>query len=325
MPDAFFVVASLALLLVAAALLLWQWAARRQSRDAASQHLAQQMAERLTREDPAFDLRRSAPASVTVDPWMNVQTDAPTQRKTGLAALTLPGWLQGTVTAQALALGAVIGLVVCAATLLIVGGIAALGLLVLLLLLATFGLWLRVQKRRKKLVSQLPGFIDAMVRLIAIGNATHAAFQLSIASTKAPLREYMEGASSLVRAGVDLDQALHQMARQVRIEEMYLLASILGLGVRYGGRADVLLERVANFMRDREQAEHELIAMSSETRLSAWILGLLPICVGAAIVFVNPSYFSRMLHDATGQILIISALGLQAFGVFLLYRLARIA
>jgi tight adherence protein B len=127
-----------------------------------------------------------------------------------------------------------------------------------------------------------------------------------------------------VRAGVDLDRALHQTADNVRIEEMYLLASILGLGVRYGGRADLLLERVGNFMRDREQAEQELSALSSETRLSAWILGLLPVGVGAFLIFTNPSYFMGMWNDGTGRILIFSAVGLQLTGAALLYRLARL-
>jgi hypothetical protein len=90
---------------------------------------------------------------------------------------------------------------------------------------------------------------------------------------------------------------------------MFLLASILGLGVRYGGRADLLLERVGNFMRDREQAEQELVAMSAETRLSAWILGLLPVGVGAFLIMTNPGYFMGMWNDGTGRILIFSAAG----------------
>jgi tight adherence protein B len=106
---------------------------------------------------------------------------------------------------------------------------------------------------------------------------------------------------------------------------MFLLASILGLGVRYGGRADLLLERVGNFMRDREQAEHELVAISAETRLSAWILGLLPVCVGAMIITLNPAYFLRMWQDTTGQYLVFGAVALQMVGAFLLYRLARFA
>jgi tight adherence protein B len=205
------------------------------------------------------------------------------------------------------------------------GWLAALGVLFLLGLAATFAVWLRLQKFRRKLVTQLPAYIDAMVRLITIGNSTQAAFQLAIATTQAPLRGHLERSAALVRAGMDLDRALHQTATNVRVEEMYLLASILGLGVRYGGRADLLLERVGNFMRDREQAEQELIAMSAETRLSAWILGLLPVGVCVFLILTNPGYFMSMWNDGTGRILVISALSLQLLGAGLLYRLAKLA
>ena len=326
-PSAFYVALSMALLLAAAGLLLWQWSGRRQAHAAATRHLVQHTTERASREEPAFDVRRGTalPVQAGGDPWASTQADLVASRKKGLEAIPLPGWMQGAIAIQSLVIGAVAGLVLVLLALLLGGGIAAAAALVLLLVVSTFVIWLRVQKMRRKLVSQLPGFIDSMVRLITIGNSTHAAFQISIASAKSPLREYMEGAGSLVRAGVDLDQALNQMASSVRIQEMFLLASILGLGVRYGGRADLLLERVAGFMRDREQAEHELSAMSAETRLSAWVLGLLPIGVGAAIIVLNPAYFYRMLNDSTGQALLFGAVGLQVFGALLLYRLARLA
>jgi tight adherence protein B len=331
-PSAFFVLAGTALLFAAAGLVLWQWAARRQARTAVGRHISQQVRIRAVAEEPAFDVLRSAgaapapaAAAALTDPWTTAAAEESAASRGGLAALALPGWLQNVVGMHTLVLAALGGIAICAVVFLFAGGVAAGAALLLLVLAGTFGLWLRLQQYRRKLAGQLPGFIDAMVRLIAIGNSTHAAFQLAIASTKAPLHGYLERAGSLVRAGADLDQALHQMARNVRIEEMYLLASILGLGVRYGGRSDVLLERVANFMRDREQAEQELVAMSAETRLSAWILGLLPVCVGGAIAMINASYFARMWHDATGQMMIFGAFGLQIFGALLLYRLARIA
>ncbi|MCY1232990.1 Type II secretion system (T2SS), protein F [compost metagenome] len=236
----------------------------------------------------------------------------------------MPGWLVGVVDPQGLVLGflAVVALSLVAG--LFGGWLAAFAALLLLALAGTFAVWLRLQKMRRKLVGQLPGYIDAMVRLITIGNSTQAAFQLAIGSTQDPLRGHLERSAALVRAGVDLDKALHQTAINVRVEEMFLLSSILGLGVRYGGRADLLLERVGNFMRDREQAEHELVAMSSETRLSAWILGLLPVGVGAFMIMNNPSYFLGMWNDDSGRMLILVGIGLQALGGLMLYRLARI-
>lgn len=317
-----------AMLLAAAGLLLWQWAAARQARKLAAKHLEQQMRERV-QEQAAFDIRRarSSTTSLAGDPWAAAGSaaPAPVRRKSGLAKLPLPGWLANVVSVHVLAIGAAAMVGATASAYALAGGIVAVSVLVLLALAASFGIWWRIQKMRKKLVSQLPGFIDSMVRLITIGNSIHAAFTLAAAASKAPLRQHLEGASGLVRAGVDLDQALSQMARNVDVEEMHLLASILGLGVRYGGRADVLLERVSGFMRDREQAEQELVALSAETRLSAWILGLLPVSIGAVMIVLNPGHFGRMLNDSTGLVMVWGALGLQALGVVLLYRLARLA
>lgn len=331
MREGLLVVACIALLMAAAGLALWQWARTRQARMATGKHLSQQilggnsaavLAPKMTAEAqaPAFV------AGLTTDPWLETEASkAAAVERQGLLERAMPGWLVGVIEPPMLALALCAILVLSALAGAVGGWFAALGALFLLLLGGSFVLWLRLQKFRRKLVGQLPAYIDAMVRLITIGNSTQAAFQLAIANTETPLRGHLERAATLVRAGMDLDRAVHQVAENTRIEEMYLLASILGLGVRYGGRSDLLLERVGNFMRDREQAEHELVAMSAETRLSAWILGMLPLLVGAFIIVMNPGYFLGMWNDGTGRILIFSAVGLQLFGVAMLYRLARLA
>lgn len=332
MREALLVAFCIALLLAAAGLLLWQWAKNRQGRQATERHLSQQIQASAAAADaapipmPLRDMPTDGLVSgLTTDPWLDAGATPAAPVRTSLLERAIPGWMMGVVEPRTIVFALAVIAGICLLIGVVVGWLAALGVLFLLMLMTSFALWLQLQKFRRKLIHQLPGYIDAMVRLITIGNSTQAAFQLAIATTQAPLRGHLERAAALVRAGVDLDRALHQTAENVRIEEMYLLASILGLGVRYGGRADLLLERVANFMRDREQAEQELIALSSETRLSAWILGLLPVGVGAFLIFTNPGYFMGMWNDDTGRILIFSAAGLQLTGAVLLYRLARLA
>ncbi len=325
MAKVLLTVACIALLLAAAGLLLWQWAKGRQARQAAGRHLNQQiLASTAAEVQTPMPLRDLPSDALMTDPWLETDASAAASAPVGLLEKALPDWLVGVIDPRTVALCLAAILTLAALAGLFGGWIVALSVLALLALLAVFAVWLRLQKFRRKLVSQLPAYIDAMVRLITIGNSTQAAFQLAIATTEAPLRGQLERAASLVRVGMDLDRALHQTASKVRIEEMYLLAAILGLGVRYGGRSDLLLERVSNFMRDREQAEHELIAMSSETRLSAWILGLLPVSIGVLLIVINPAYFMGMWNDESGRTLIFASAGLQLFGAGLLYRLARL-
>lgn len=318
MPDAFFVAAILALVAAAVALLLWQWAARRQACDAAGRFLAQQIAAHGTGGGLT-----AGQATESIDPWAPSPAAPPAAPKAGGSAIALPGRLQGVITLRTVGLCAAAVLTASIATLAAAGALAAVTAFILLGLAGAFALWLRLQKRRRRMVAQLPGFIDGMVRLLTVGHSAQAAFQLSAAGAKPPLHEPMQDAAALARAGVDLDLALHQTARNAGIDALSLLASIVGLGVRYGGRTDLLLERVAGYMRDREQAEQELIALSSETRLSAWILGLLPMIVAGVIVMTNAQYFMRMWDDPTGRTMIFSAAALQALGVLMLYRLAR--
>ena len=204
------------------------------------------------------------------------------------------------------------------------------GALVACMMLAVCGFALyfaiswRMTKRRQKIVRQLPLFLDGIVRLIVLGNSVPAAFQASLQTTEAPLRECLDHVSRMLRTGVEIDRALFHVAQIYRASELELVGAVLRLSVKYGGRADVMLDRMASFMRDLEQAERELTAMTAETKMSSFVLALLPIGIGGFLTLTNPKYFGAMWYDPEGRQLVYLAFGLQVFGAWLLYRLARL-
>lgn len=182
----------------------------------------------------------------------------------------------------------------------------------------------RAQRRRLAIVVQLPTFLDGIVRLVTLGNSVPAAFQAALQTTEAPLRECLDHVSRMMRAGVEIDRALAHVAAVYRTREFEFVGAVLRLSVKYGGRADVMLERMSAFMRDLEQAERELAAMSAETRLSAWVLVALPLAIGGFLVATNPEYFSAMWGDVEGRRLVYVAFALQALGGYVLYRMTRL-
>jgi tight adherence protein B len=222
---------------------------------------------------------------------------------------------------------AFIGFIAFALTLwaLILGGVtAAIAMLLAVIAVVAFVLSMRMQRRRTRLVAQLPSFLDGIVRLIVLGNSVPAAFQAALVTTEAPLRECLDHVSRMLRSGVEIDRALHQVSQVYRTGELELVGAVLRLSVRYGGRADVMLERMATFMRDLEQAQRELVAMSAETRLSAWVLALLPLGIAGFLITTNQQYFGAMWNDGSGRKLVYVAMALQVTGAFLLYRLTRL-
>ncbi|MDR3067036.1 MAG: type II secretion system F family protein [Comamonas sp.] len=317
MASHVFLLLSLALLIAAAAMVLWMFASRTQKTRLMTRHLEQSL-EKSAAAAAGFAARDAAASAFdgsVADALLGHEKRA---------GWPVPAILLGTVSAG-LFYG---GLVLIAGAFLViglvVGWLAGSAALVVLGIGFFFWLYARAQKYRARLTQQLPGFLDNTVRLVTIGNSVQAAFQMASASTKDPLQSVMEKAASLARAGMDLENAVAHVARQTRLDELHLLAAILRISVRYGGRVDLLLERVAHFMRDREQAEQDLSAMTAETRMSAWVLSLLPVAVCCLIISFNASYFLNMWNDAGGRNIIWAAAALQVFGVVLLYRMAKL-
>ena len=204
------------------------------------------------------------------------------------------------------------------------GGLLGAGaMLVMAVTLLCFLLWVRIRRIKDKMLRQLPGFLDGVVRLMTIGSSVPAAFQNSVANTEPPLRQCLVQAIHLQRAGKELDQAVLQVGRAYDLDELVIVSSVLRLSQRYGGRADVVMERTATFMRDREEAQRELLALSAETRMSAWVLGLLPMVVAGGMFVFNAGYILLMWRDPAGKAMLLTAAGLEVAGSFMLYRLAR--
>ena len=126
-----------------------------------------------------------------------------------------------------------------------------------------------------------------------------------------------------MHAGADLDQALAMASRPYHLEELSLLHAVFGIGMRVGGRADHILQRMSDFMRDHAHARAELKAITSETRMSAWVLALLPVAVSVFMTMVDPAFFKPMFHEPLGHRFLLIALALEVSGGLLLYRLAK--
>ncbi|WP_200843609.1 type II secretion system F family protein [Pantoea sp. 18069] len=318
MAPAILVLCALACVLFALALWLFASARRKQAQQSIQSTLRRSL-------DIRRELHISEPLNLPGAGAPTMPTQAQPAQPDALrrlkAYLRYKAWGIAPRTLVLMALGALALSVIAA----LQGG-AVMGAMVLglCLLLGAFGIWLRLSRRRAKMLTQLPGFLDNMVRLLSIGNSLPAAFQFASSNVPQPLGAALQHASASLNVSPDLGQAMAQLERTWGLPEFGLLAAVFRMTTRYGGRADVVLERVSSYIRDRQSAERELHAMSAEVRLSAWILALLPIVVGTMIMLLNQGYFMRMWNDGMGQKMILVAAALQIFGSFFLYRLARL-
>jgi tight adherence protein B len=87
---------------------------------------------------------------------------------------------------------------------------------------------------------------------------------------------------------------------------------------------EAVLSNIANAIREHDNAQRELVAMTAETRLSAWILSALPILIALMLATSNPQYIRGMWLDESGRWMLIAAFALDLAGTLILLRMARI-
>lgn len=195
----------------------------------------------------------------------------------------------------------------------------------LLALVAAAAIWPHLQYRRRSaaMVAQIPLFLDQVVRGLATGRNLDGALRLATEETREPLREAMVRVQQATDLGEDIGEGLRDAAQLYDLREMYFVAMAVQIAHGYGSSPKEMLESASKLVRHREQAQRELRALTGETRVSAWLLSILPSALAMYMVAVNPDYIGAMWHDATGRIVLLMALSLQATGVLILWRMVK--
>lgn len=181
----------------------------------------------------------------------------------------------------------------------------------------------RYQRRLKRMIEQLPQMLDHTVRSLKSGRTLADAVMGAIESAENPLKDAMGRVQRNVQLGVSLPDAASDLAELYEKDELRLFALGLKVNHRYGGNASELLENLIKMIREREQAARQLSAMTGETRVTAWVLGLLPITLAGYFLMSNPHYLLGMWNDPSGRIMLAVAFGLQAVGSLALWRMLR--
>src|SRR5215211_3755790 len=90
------------------------------------------------------------------------------------------------------------------------------------------------------------------------------------------------------RLGRPLDDALADMAERLESPDFQWAVMAIGIQREVGGNLAELLDTVAETMLARERLRRDVKALTAEGRMSAIVLGVLPLVLGLAMWALNP-------------------------------------
>lgn len=179
----------------------------------------------------------------------------------------------------------------------------------------------RAARRRAKIVEQLPGFLEAGLRVLQAGNTLEEAMTTAAGESPEPLKPLFLSVGRQVRLGAPLDQVLAETAEIHRIRDIKVIALAASINRKYGGSLRNVFRSLIAAIRSRDAAARELRALTAETRFSALVLAIIPAFLTVYIYLQNRTYYSQMWESMGGRITLIVAVALQVAGVVVIYRM----
>jgi tight adherence protein B len=187
-----------------------------------------------------------------------------------------------------------------------------------------FWLGRRRSARLRLLERQIPDALDLMGRAMRAGHAFPTAVKMVGDEMAEPIGKEFRVLFDETNFGVPQNEALMRLADRVPIDDLRYFVIAVMIQRESGGNLAELLDNIAAIVRARLKLLGEVRTLSAEGKLSAWILGLLPFCVGALINLLNPRFLQVLWTDPVGQKMVGAALLMMALGVLWMRRIIRI-
>jgi tight adherence protein B len=171
---------------------------------------------------------------------------------------------------------------------------------------------------------QLPEALDLVTRALRAGHSFASGVQMIGDEMTDPIASEFRMVADEVNFGVSLQQALTNLSERVPLTDLrYFVVAVL-IQRDSGGNLTEVLGNLSRLIRDRLKLLARVRVLSSEGRLSAWILGLMPFALVALLNVFNPEFMAPLWTDPIGQTVLKYMLVLMLVGIVLLRKIVKI-
>ena len=189
--------------------------------------------------------------------------------------------------------------------LVLVGGISGLAVMGLIgILLPPFIVRFLAARRGKKFVSQLPDTLGLLASTLKAGYSFMQGVEAVSQEIEDPMGSELRRIVTEAQLGRPLVDAMDASAERMDSDDFAWAVMAVKIQREVGGNLSELLLTVAETMTERERLRRDVATLTAEGKMSAIVLGLLPIGLGLAMWAMNPEYINTLFTDSLGKALL---------------------
>ncbi len=155
----------------------------------------------------------------------------------------------------------------------------------------------RRNRRHKIFGVQLPEALELITRSLKAGHPVPVAIGMVAREMPDPIGSEFGIVADEVTYGSDLVSALRNLHERVGQEDLPLFVTAVSIQNSSGGNLREILDGLSTTIRERGKLKRKVRAISTEGRMSAYILTAVPCLLGAAIMALMPHFYTSVADE----------------------------
>lgn len=158
-------------------------------------------------------------------------------------------------------------------------------------------------RRAKKFVSLLPDTLNLLAGSLRAGYSLMQGVEAVSREVEEPMGKELRRVVTESRLGREIEDSMEAVAARMDSPDFAWAVMAVRIQREVGGNLAELLLTVADTMVQRDRLRRDVSALTAEGKISAIILGLLPIGLGGFMWMSNPVYMAPLSQTGMGQAL----------------------
>ena len=183
---------------------------------------------------------------------------------------------------------------------------------------------LKISRREAAFTNQLGDCLTMVANAMRAGFSFLQAMELISKEMEPPISEEFKHVMRDIGLGATVERALDDMDKRVSSPDFSLVVTAVLIQQQVGGDLAHILDTISDTIQDRIRMRREVQTLTSQGRMSGWVLAVLPFGLGALISVMNPSYMEPLFTERIGQIAIGVAVIMVLMGFIVIQRIVKI-
>jgi tight adherence protein B len=179
-------------------------------------------------------------------------------------------------------------------------------------------------RRRNKFAEQLPDALQVVASALRTGHSFAGALAVVVDSGSEPMKTELQRVVADEQLGVPIQDSLGVVAERMASSDLEQLALVAELQREAGGNAAEVIDRVAETVRERFDLRRMIKTLTTQGRMSRWIVSALPVFIIVVFQIENPHYLHPLVASTGGKIVLGFAAAWATAGSFVIKKIVEI-